>query len=274
VPEGPEIHRAADRLRRGLAGRVAERVFFAFDHLKPFEELLAGEEVTDVGARGKALLTSFANGLVVYSHNQLYGRWWVMPAGRRPRTGRTLRFAVENGERSALLYSASEIDVLDHSTLDAHPYLAALGPDALDPAVDVAAIDERLASRAFRGRALGALLLDQGFVAGIGNYLRSDLLFDARLHPSRRAASLDPGERRRLAESVLGIARRAYATGGVTNEPARVSELRAVGATRRHYRHLVFAREGAACWACATPIRRTEVASRRLYWCPTCQKSP
>jgi len=271
MPEGPETHRMADRLRRVLAGHPAREVAFAFPHLQRFEACLRDELVCDVAARGKALLTQFANGLAVYSHNQLYGRWLVRRSGERPRTGRSLRFALDNATHAALLYSASEIDVLEVALLERHPYLAGLGPDALDPELEARAVEERLASRTFHRRRLGALLLDQGFVAGLGNYLRADILFQARLHPALRPVDLEAGERRRLASAVLTIARRAYRRAGVTNDPARVRRLRDRGLPRRAWRHLVFDREGEACWTCGGTVRRLDAAGRRTYVCPRCQ---
>lgn len=271
MPEGPETHRVADRLRRALAGRVAYAVEFSFPRLRQFMPILVGETVVDVRARGKALLTCFANGLVIYSHNQLYGRWYLMRAGRRPRTARSLRLSIDNEKHAALLYSASEIDVLEAARLDRHPFLAALGPDALDPELEIGVLDERLASRTFRGRALGALLLDQRFVAGLGNYLRADILFEARLHPAQRPGTLDPERRRQLAAAILRISKRSYRGAGVTNEPERVARLRLEGRPRHEWRHLVFAREGQPCWECGARIERISSAGRRLYLCPSCQ---
>lgn len=247
---------------------------FAFPHLQRHAPRLIGETVTDVGARGKALLTHFSNGLVVYSHNQLYGRWYVLRAGRRARTARSLRFRIENEKNAALLYSASEIDVLEAAHLDRHPFLAALGPDALDPVLEIGALEDRLASRRFRGRSLGALLLDQRFVAGIGNYLRADILFEARLHPAVRPGRLDREQRRGLAAAILRITKRAYRSAGVTNEPDRVARLRAEGHARSEWRHLVFARDGQPCWECGAKIERTSSGGRRLYLCPSCQPTP
>jgi endonuclease VIII len=271
MPEGPETHRTADRLRQVLADRPALAIEFAFPHLQRHARRLTGEAVVDVRARGKALLTCFANGLVVYSHNQLYGRWYVMRAGHRARTTRSLRLSIDNEKHAALLYSASEIEVLEAEHLDRHPFLAALGPDALDPDLEIGALDDRLASRSFRGRALGALLLDQRFVAGLGNYLRADILFEARLHPAERPGKLDPEQRRRLAAAILRITKRSYRAGGVTNEPDRVALLRREGRPRHVCRHLVFARDGQPCWACSTKIERITSAGRRLYLCPSCQ---
>jgi endonuclease-8 len=272
VPEGPEIRLAADGLARAIAGRVARRVEFAFEHLRPFEPILAGEEVLRVDTRGKALLIVFANGLTIYSHNQLYGVWKTARAGVRPATRRTLRLTIENEERAALLYSASEIDVLEWANLDAHPYLAALGPDALDPATTAGAVTERLADRRFASRSLASLLLDQSFLAGIGNYLRAEICFVAGVRAERRPKDLSDVERRRVAEAALAVSRQSYATRGITNDLALATQLASDGLARSRRRFHVFARAGEPCWRCETPVQRTTLAGRRLYWCTGCQR--
>ncbi len=271
MPEGPEIRRAADRVARAIGGRIADGVFFAFDRLKPYEAELAGRRVDEVTTRGKAMLTRFSGGLSVYTHNQLYGRWYVMPEGRLPRTGRQLRFAVTAGSRRALLYSASDIEVLDTEAERTHPFLSRLGPDVLSEGPSVDVLVARLAERGFRGRQLGALLLDQGFVAGLGNYLRAEILFEAGFHPRLRAADLDVAGQRLLADRVLAVATRAYRTGGVTLAPARVAELKARGVPRRGYRFWVYGRAGEPCRSCGTRVTAAAVGGRTCYWCPSCQ---
>lgn len=217
------------------------------------------------------MLIGFDNGLTVYSHNQLYGRWFVRPAGSLPATRRQLRMAIETRDRWALLYSASEIDILDEVGLSMHPYLAKLGPDALAPDLDASAIAERLDDPRFARRGLGALLLDQSFVAGLGNYLRSEIAFDARLHPDQRPIDLSHADRRRLARTTLKITRRAYETGGVTLPASRAAALRRTGHSWARARHWVFARSGRVCRRCGDTISRFDLAGRRIYVCPTCQ---
>lgn len=274
MPEGPEIAREADRIRQALHGERVCAVRFAFPQLARRARRFAGTRVASVRARGKALLIGFDNDLTIYSHNQLYGRWYVRPAGSPPRTNRQLRLAIETPSHWALLYSASEIAVLDAAGLAGHSYLAKLGPDALCEATTAEAVAARLGERRFARRSLGALLLDQGFVAGVGNYLRSEICFDARVHPARRPMDLTPAERRRLARTTLAMPRRAYQTKGVTLPAGRAAALRKRGASWRRARHWVFARAGAPCLRCKTAIERFDLAGRRIYVCPACQPEP
>ena len=271
MPEGPEIRRAADRLERALVNRPLTSVYFAFDRLAGRADGLVGQRVTAVDTRGKALLTRFDGGLTMYSHNQLYGRWYVVPQGRLPRTGRSLRVALHNDRHSALLYSASDVELLDEAGLARHPFLARLGPDILDRELAAGEIAARLLSDRFRRRSLGALYLDQSFLAGNGNYLRSEILFFAGLAPAARPADLGRAACERLARMTLRIARRSYRTGGITNPPSRVAALKAQGLRRGAFRFAVFGRAGRPCHACGTRIERRDVAGRRLYSCPGCQ---
>lgn len=271
MPEGPEIRRAADRIERAVAGRIARNVHFAFPRLRPFQARLSGKRVASLETRGKAILIHFENELSIYAHSQLYGRWYVKRAGEWPRTKRSLRLAIHNDESSALLYSASEIDVLPSGRVQDHPYLSKLGPDALDPALTLAALAKRVAEPRFARRQLQALLLDQAFVAGIGNYLRSEILFVAGIHPTRRPGELEAGERRALARAIRSVTRRAYRTGGITNDPKRAKRLAAEGLRRSQYRHHVFTRGGRPCWTCGSIVRREVLGGRKLFLCPGCQ---
>jgi endonuclease-8 len=271
MPEGPEIRRAADRIAAVLTGRRLEDVWFGLPRLERFADELVGCRVDRVDTHGKALLIRFDLGLSLFAHNQLYGVWYLRKRGELPRTGRRLRVALHTDTDSALLYSASDIAVLTPDEELFHPYLSRLGPDVLDPELTWRDLSRRLSLPVFRRRSLAALYLDQGFVAGIGNYLRSEILFAAGLHPGSRPHDLPLRARNRLARQTLLVAHRAYATGGITNPEARVAALKSQGVGRAGYRFAVFARAGRDCPVCAARIERIEAGARRLYLCPQCQ---
>jgi len=271
MPEGPEIRRAADQVARAIAGRRVESVRFGLPALRRHERSLAGRRVEAVESRGKALLIHFDHGRSLYTHNQLYGRWFVVKPGKPPRTGRELRLAIETRERWALLYSASDIELWRREALDSHRYLARLGIELLDPKVGLSDVLAQVEDPRFARRGLGALLLDQGFLAGIGNYLRSEILFVAGLRADQRLADLDDAARQRLSETALSLTRQSYRAKGVTNDLERAAGLREAGLPFGRYRHHVFDREGEPCWTCATPIVRHTAAGRSVFECPRCQ---
>lgn len=271
MPEGPEIRRAADRIAQAIEGETVEELFFAFEALKPWQSRLQGTRVRLVEPRGKALLIRFEDGPTMYSHNQLYGRWFVRERGVLPSTRRQLRAAIHTLRSSALLYSASQIEILDEDGLAAHPYLSKLGLDLLAVGATPSRVRARMLEPRFRRRALGGLLLDQGFLGGVGNYLRSEILHYAAIDPGRQPLDLDDNERLRLARAALTISRRAYRNRGVTREPRYAKGRRQLGRPRRDDRHYVFGRAGQECPRCGDVIVRRTVAGRRLYACPSCQ---
>jgi endonuclease-8 len=271
MPEGPEIRRAADRLHEQLAGRRLESVWFAFPELAAEADSLMGREVTTVDSWGKALLTRFDDGRVLYSHNQLYGVWKLHDAEREPDTERSLRVRLTAEGRSASLYSASDVSLWPADRLAEHPFLSRLGPDLLTHGVTPEQAMTRLTEPRFARRRLGGLLLDQAPFAGIGNYLRSEILFFAGLPPTARMVDLNAERQARLAQTILDVTRQAYEQAGVTNRAEWEADAKRQGESRRLCRFAVFERDGRPCHACGTPIERLMVASRRLYRCPSCQ---
>jgi len=272
VPEGPEIRRAADQLAAVLAGRRVERVKLALPKLKPWQSRLEGQVISQVRNHGKAMLTQFEHGFTLYSHNQLYGIWQIFPLDQIPVSSRSERVVLHTEEHSVVLYSASDITVLPTDQLYEHPFLAKLGPEVLDESLHWRELRDRFQAPAFRNRQFTSLLLDQTFLAGLGNYLRSEILFDAGVHPWHRPEALSDTVLGKLARTTLKLCQRSYKTGGITNSPSGVRKLRRLSSAFEDYRFAVFNREDQACIRCGDIIQRTEAGSRRLYWCPDCQK--
>lgn len=274
MPEGPEIKLAADQIAAVLEQQRVREVFFEQPHLARYAAQLEGQRVLDVSPRGKALLITFDNNLTLYSHNQLYGVWHLCGYGQTIDTKRTLRVALHTKHHSALLFSASSIEVLDPVALVEHPFLNRIGPDVLDLQLSWRDVAHRLLAPKFRRRGLASLYLDQGFLAGVGNYLRSEILFDAGLSPMLKPVQLSAGAVGMLARSTLNISRRAYATAGVTNPARRARRLEREGADYEAYRFAVFGRDDLPCYGCSSAIVKVVIASRRLYYCPNCQWEP
>ena len=272
MPEGPEIRRAADELATAIAGRQVAKLFFAFDHLKPYASRLQGKTICQVTARGKAILTRFSNGLTLYTHNQLYGRWLITADGEYPVSSRQLRLALHTGDRAALLYSASDISILTDAELQHHPYVSRLGLDLLDPGVDAAQLTARLSEKQYRRRCLMGLLQDQRVMAGMGNYLCCEALHVADIHPQQRPADLSETQLRELTSSCLHLIRQSYETGGITNDLERATKLCQQGTPFEARRFHVYRRAGLPCYRCGTEIIKGKFCGRMGYLCPTCQR--
>ena len=271
MPEGPEIRQAADQIAAALVDRRVTELFFAFEHLKPYESEFVGHCVTAVRTRGKGMVISFSNQLYIYSHNQLYGRWYVRKLHSYPQTKRQLRLAIYTEKKSALLYSASDIEVLQQSNLATHPFLSRIELDVLDGSVTVEQVEARFRDKRFYRRQLPILLLDQHFLGGLGNYLRSEILFVARVFPSLRPIDCSDIQIHALAQAVLSVTQQSYITKGITNDLELAMQLKAQGYSRSDYRHFVFNRENRPCFVCGSAIVKAILGGRRLYYCPHCQ---
>lgn len=218
MPEGPEIRRAADKIAKAIVHQPLTDIFFAFDHLKGYESLLQPQTIAAVEPYGKALLIQFNGGLSIYTHNQLYGVWMVRrlqnDLPNYPETKRQLRLAIHTAKSSALLYSASEIEVLWPEEVAAHPFLSKLGPDVVNPQTSEAEVLAQVKGDRFHRRRLAGLLLDQHFLAGLGNYLRSEVAFFARVYPNWRPMDCSEAQLEALGKGAIALARQSYQTGG------------------------------------------------------------
>ena len=271
MPEGPEIRRAADKIEAVLKDNTIQKVEFGLKPLKKYAKPLTGTKVLSLETRGKALLTHFDSGTTIYSHNQLYGVWRIVKRDKLPKTNRQLRLAIHTDQHSALLYSASDISVWKTEKIEEHPFLRRIGPDILNPNLAWQEVAQRLQSKAFSGRALNSVYLDQAFLAGLGNYLRSEILFIAGIHPARKARELSKGEIGKLARATLDISQRSYASQGITLPDRQYKTLKKKGVSYGKARFYVFSRANQPCRVCKTKIQRSTANSRRIYTCATCQ---
>ncbi|HYX08413.1 MAG TPA: zinc finger domain-containing protein, partial [Bacteroidales bacterium] len=217
------------------------------------------------------IITFFEDDLAMYSHNQLYGKWMVRKNGTEPDTNRSLRVAFHNQEHSAYLYSASEIEMLDKNQISEHSYIKKLGPDVLHPDTTYEDIIGQYQSDEFQNRKLTTLLLDQGFVSGIGNYLRSEIMFYAKVDPHKKLKEYSDDEKEALAKATVKLSQRSYEKAGITNDPKIVKALERENAKRGDIRFFVYKRTGKRCHKCGSVIEEEKTGGRKIYFCPDCQ---
>ena len=169
------------------------------------------------------------------------------------------------------MWSATDIDLIPTSEEDEHPFLKKIGPDVLNESCSFGLIEERLTSKNFHKKKASTLMLDQTFFAGLGNYLRSEILFDAKIHPDDRPFDLDKTEITQWANSIKNISHLAYKTGGFTVSKSLADKNKANGESKRSYRHAVFMRNKYECLDCKSRIERKWYGKRKLDYCPSCQ---
>lgn len=271
MPEGPEIHRAASKIRNALEGKTIEEIELNLPRYTGREAEFLNKTVLKVEARGKAMLIHF-DSFVLYSHNQLYGRWTVnLRKTAAKKWNRKLRIALSTDKHTCRLWSATDILMLEPWEVSGHQYIAKLGPDVVIEETTTQDLIEHMSQKRFQRKRLKTLLLDQGFFAGIGNYLRSEVLFTANLHPDRTIASLNESEKIRLAQQALHLSRQSYKVPGITVDLELYDELREKGISRGKARHWVFTRNDRPCHRCGDLILHTRPGGRRLDFCQQCQ---
>ena len=253
MPEGDTIHLAARRMNAALAGKPLELA----DAPNPRSPLhhraaeLCDATLEEAEAFGKHLVAHFSNGLALHSHLGMNGRWFVAADGRLPYGRPWLRMAA--GRAIASQNGGKILRIVSESRLRNDPALRRLGPDPLRPGFDVAEATERLRAGG-RGREIGEALLDQRILAGVGNAIRVEALYEARVSPWRKVEDLSPDELELVVAETERVMRTSVAQG-------------------RRPRSIYRANRTGGCPRCGSQIRsRGQGDDNRIaYWCPSCQ---
>ena len=146
---------------------------------------------------------------------------------------------------------------------DTSDLFAKLGPEPFDQQLTAEVFADMLKNHA---RQLKPLLLDQSFLAGIGNIYADEALFRARLHPSRLSNSLTSSEAGDLLEAI-----RFVLTKGIDQKGASIDWVYRGGDFQNYFQ--VYQQTGNPCPRCGHPIEKTKVGQRGTHICPVCQKA-
>ena len=201
----------------------------------------------------------------------MYGRWTVNLNTTKVKSRRALRVVFTTNKHAVRLWSATDIDLIPTDEENEHSFLKKIGPDVLNESCSLDLIEERLTSTSFHKKKASTLMLDQAFFAGLGNYLRSEILFDAKIHPDDRPFDLDKTRITQWAKSIKNISQLAYETGGFTVSKSLADRNKENGEPRRSYRHAVFMRHQYECLNCKERIERKWDGKRKVDYCPSCQ---
>ncbi len=289
MPELPEVETVARDLQRWVAGATIVDAAVAWErtivHPQPPERFvveLRGARIDRVGRRAKTVLIHLADGRVLTVALRMTGALIVSPPGTAPdpyarviftlADGRELRYRdvrkfgrIGLWQGGGLRQRAARRKGPARLRERVGDVFARHGPEPLAAAFSSDRLRERLRGRRAR---LKTLLLDQSFVAGIGNIYADEALWRARLHPLRPADSLSDEEVRRLHRSIRSVLRQ-----GVRNRGASFSDY--VGADgepgANAERLKVYRRTDEPCLRCGRPISRIVVGQRSTHFCAHCQ---
>ena len=270
MPELPEVETIARLLREGgqeqpaLVGRdiLGAKVLWERTLAEPsaeeFERRVLKQEIEDIRRRGKFLIFRLSRDWLLL-HLRMSGDLLVRPSGTPPAPHDRLvlelegniQLAFNDARKFGRVWLVSEVDMV----------VEQLGPEPLDEAFTAQDLYERLhATR----RQLKPLLLDQTFMAGLGNIYVDEALNLAKLHPLIPANTLSQVQAGRLLESI-----RAVLQDGIRRNGASIDWVYRGGDFQNYFR--VYQRTGQPCPDCGTPVERIVVGQRGTHFCPNCQ---
>ena len=287
MPELPEV----ETVRRGLVPAMEGRRILAADVRRPdlrwpcppdMAARLTGARVDGLRRRSKYILADLDTGESLLIHLGMSGRMTIsglaapfVPgqfhhAHAAPQKHAHVVLDMEGGARITFndprRFGAMDLMATDRA--EAHPLLAALGPEPLGNAIS----EETLAA-AFDGRKapVKALLLDQRVVAGLGNIYVSEALFRSGIHPERAAGRIGAQRLVRLTAEIRAVLAEAIEAGGSSLRDYRQADGE-LGYFQHRFR--VYDREGQPCATpgCSATIRRIVQSGRSSYYCPRCQR--
>jgi formamidopyrimidine-DNA glycosylase len=269
MPELPEVETIANALRPQLVGetilnadvRWARTV--AAPSAKKFADQVRGQRIAGVSRRAKYLLIQLDSHASAYNliiHLKMSGDLLVRESKIKPEKHDRLLLHLSNGKTLAFNDTRKFGRVWLTDKLES--VLGRLGPEPLGDGFTPQWLYENLQARR---RQLKPLLLDQTFLAGLGNIYADECLHMARLHP---LASSDSVKRRQA--GVLHEAIRAVLEEGIRRNGASIDWVYRGGEYQNYFR--VYDREGQACPACGRKIQKLVVGQRGTHICPNCQK--
>lgn len=273
MPEGPSIKNMGDRLRTALEGQTITGVRSRYKKakLEEWAQIIQEQTVTAVRTHGKNLFIDLDNGYSIYSHMLMWGSWHIYQPGEPwTKEDRLARLVLETPVSVAVLFNAPVCELLSPGQLPQHK-TAQMGPDLLSPEFDAGEVWRRLNLPENRERELGEAIMDQFIVAGIGNILKSEILFQAGLHPQRPAGSLNKSEYEDFIRYSLELIQRSYEQGSFLHAflPPELLPEEVHGNTLGY----VYRRRTKPCYVCGTPIKmvRQGLGKRMTWYCPDCQ---
>ena len=262
MPEGHTLHRLARLHQRRFAGApvaVSSPQGRFADASAVNGRLFKGASVW-----GKHLFHHYDGGPIVHVHLGLYGTFREAPVPMALPVGQ-VRMRIVGTEYGTDLRGPTACELLDEAQVSA--IVARLGPDPLRRDAEPDLAWERIAKSR---KSIGALLMDQRVIAGIGNVYRSELLFRHHIDPYRPGRDISAAEFAEAWTDLVALMKVGVRRGKIVVVRPEHDHGPPSYAPNRP-RTYVYRRAGEPCRVCGTPVRTAELEGRNLFWCPTCQ---
>ena len=264
MPEGHTLHRLA-RLHQRRFGRAPVTVSSPQGRFVDGAAAVDGRILRRASAWGKHLFHHYAGGRVVHVHLGLYGTFTEAPIPMPLPVGQ-VRMRMVGAEYGTDLRGPTVCEVIDEAQID--DVVARLGPDPLRRDADPAPAWARISKSR---RPIGALLMDQAVIAGIGNVYRNELLYRHRIDPYRPGVMIGADEFDAMWSDLVALMKIGFRRGKIVvvrPEDDHGAPSYAPGRPRTY----VYRRAGDPCRVCGTTVRTAELEGRNVFWCPTCQQ--
>jgi endonuclease-8 len=263
VPEGHTIHRLATLQKKLFAGRIVE-VSSPQGRFAAEAALLDGHVFRTAESVGKHLFQHYRGAPSVHIHLGLFGK--VMSGhGEPPEPVGALRMRIATEGAWMDLRGPTACEIIDPPQIAV--LLSRLGPDPLRLDSDPVRAWQRLHRSAIP---IGALLMDQKVVAGIGNVYRAELLYRHHVDPFLPGSRLREEVWFAMWADLVTLMRAGVRTGRIeTVRPEDRPRVR--GPLSRDEAGYVYRRQGLPCRVCGTEVRTEVMVGRNLFWCPYCQ---
>lgn len=269
MPEGHTIHRMARDQTKWFAGQPLV-VSSPQGRFEKEARRLSGKQLINVEAHGKHLFYRWSNGIlkrpqtiVMHVHLGLYGKFRIHKNPPPPPRG-AVRVRMIGDQRSMDLNGPTKCEILRKAEVERLE--ARLGADPLRSDADPEKVFERIAKSK---KAIGAMLLDQSLIAGIGNIYRAEILFLLGIAPERPGNQIERDQFERiwqLSVDLMTIGVRHDRIITVPNDEIS----KPLSKLRRDERVLIYKKE--RCSQCGSPVRKFTLGARTMYACDTCQK--
>jgi endonuclease-8 len=263
MPEGHTIHRLA-RLHQTRFGKAPVVVTSPQGRFADAAEAVNGRLLLKADAYGKHLFHHYEGGAVVHVHLGLYGSFTERPVPMPDPVGQ-VRMRMIGAEYGTDLRGPTACEVIHQVEVD--DIFARLGPDPLRRAPDPSLAWARIAKSR---RPIGALLMDQAVIAGVGNVYRSELLYRHLMDPHRPGTHVSEAEFGAAWTDLVALMKVGVSRGKIITV-RRKDDKGAPSYRPGRPRSYVYRRAGEPCRVCGTVIRTEVLEGRNLFWCPSCQ---
>jgi len=267
MPELPEVETVVTGLRQTVLGRTIRKIEvlcpkIVKSSLRSLTNRLPGQRIEAISRRGKNILFSLSDKNTLLAHLGMTGHmfYFTKKTQKDKHDVAIFRFREATGELH--FHDTRKFGKLVLLTNGQQP-IQKLGPEPLQ--ISLSEIVKLFRSRK---RMLKPALLDQSFIAGIGNIYADESLYEAKLHPQRTTDQLTHEELKRLYQAIRKTLTKAIKTGG-----SSVNNYVDVEGNPGHFQiyHKVYGKEGKPCPRCGAKIKRILVGQRSTHFCPKCQ---